>query len=73
MIVIKNKKILDFIESFKPDFIFTGLSIKKNNLDHITCKIANDLKIKTATIQDYYGHFGSFNKIIKPNFFFCYR
>ena len=66
----KTKKISDFIKLFKPDFIITGLSVKKNNLDHITCKIANDLKIKTGTIQDYYGHYGSFNNNVKPKYFF---
>ena len=38
----------------------------KNNIDFITCKVGNDLNIKTATIQDYYGHLGSFNKLVQP-------
>ena len=64
------KEIYDFIKSLKPNFIITGLSMAKNNIDFITCKVGNDLNIKTATIQDYYGHLGSFNKLVQPRSIF---
>ena len=66
----KTKTIYEFIKSYSPNFIITGLSVEKNNIDYITCKIANDLNIKTGSIQDYYGHFGSFDSSVEPEYFF---
>ena len=67
-----KNKIKDFISYFKPDFIFLGLSEGKNSLDFITSQIAIDLNIRTASIQDYYGWTGSFNKEVKPDYFFVF-
>ena len=67
-----KNKIKDFINNFKPDFIFLGLSESKNSLDFIASQIAIDLNIRTASIQDYYGWTGSFNKEVKPDYFFVF-
>ena len=65
-----KNKIKDFINNFKPDFIFLGLSEGRNSLDFITSQIAIDFNIRTASIQNYYGWTGSFNKEVKPDYFF---
>ena len=67
-----KSKIKNFIMDFKPDFIFLGLSENNNSLDFITSEIAIDLNIRTASIQDYYGWTGSYNKKVKPDYFFVF-
>ena len=66
----EKKKINDFIKSFKPDFIILGLSPSTKSIDYIALEIALDINIRTASIQDYYGWFGAFNKEIKPDYIF---
>ena len=67
-----KNEIKNFILYFKPNFIFLGLSGGKNSLDFITSEIAIDLNIRTASIQDYYGWAGSYNKKVKPDYFFVF-
>jgi len=62
--------IYNFIIEFNPDFIFLGISVDKNNIDYIVCEISQKLNIKTGSIQDYYGYFGSYNNAVKPDYFF---
>lgn len=65
-----KKKINVFIKKFNPDFIFLGLSSSVHSIDYIVSEIAIDKNIKTASIQDYYGWIGAFNKNVKPDYFF---
>ena len=67
-----TKKIKNYINYFKPDFIFLGISPSKKSIDFIASEIAIDLNIRTASIQDYYGWTGSFNEEVKPDYFFVF-
>ena len=60
------------IVSFKPDFVFVGLTETLSRVDHIARDICLKQKIKCGALQDYWGYLGNFNKFNYPDYFYVF-
>lgn len=55
---------------FKPEFILLGLSYRPTSIDLEVRKIARQISVKCAAIQDYWGYLGNFSNENLPDCFF---
>ena len=70
--IVEENDLINFIDEFNPDFIITGLSVEKKNIDYTICKIAKNLNIKSGCIQDYYGYIGNYDFDVAPDYIFVF-
>ena len=65
-----KKKITQFLDKNNIDLAVVGLSIKPKSIDYKVTKIINKRKIKSLSIQDFWGHIGNFDNKVFPNYLF---